>query len=80
MNDNAPQIVPHNKLELDTLLNLIEHFVNREGTDYGDHEKSLDEKVQDVLAQLEDGDAFIVFNPEDESINIVPKSWFNKAT
>ena len=35
----------------------------REGTDYGRHETTLDDKVAQVLAQLRAGKAHIVFDP-----------------
>ncbi|MEE3332555.1 MAG: YheU family protein [Myxococcota bacterium] len=63
--------IPHSQLARETLQGVIESYVNREGTDYGAIEKSLDQKVADVLAQLEGGDAKIVFDPETESIDIV---------
>ena len=66
-------IIPVSEIPHDTLLNLIESFVLREGTDYGEYEKSLDEKVQDVLIMLQRGDAFIQYSQEHESVNIVPK-------
>ena len=42
---------------------MIESFVLREGTDYGRHETTLDDKVAQVLAQLRAGKAHIVFDP-----------------
>ena len=56
----------------ETLRQVIESFVHREGTDYGRRESTLDRKVADVMRQLEAGEAVIVFDPEDQSINIVP--------
>ena len=41
-------IVPWQELAPETLENLIESYVLREGTDYGSHEKSLQDKVNDV--------------------------------
>lgn len=64
------QVAP-DELRPETLRSLIESFVNREGTDYGWRERSLEQKVADVMRQLEAGDAVIVYDPEDESINIV---------
>ena len=63
--------IPHTELAAETLQGVIESYVNREGTDYGAVEKTLERKVADVLAQLEAGDAKIVFDPETESIDIV---------
>jgi uncharacterized protein YheU (UPF0270 family) len=45
--------------------------VLREGTDYGEREHSLEEKVARVIAQLKKGEANIVFDPESESVSIV---------
>lgn len=67
----APVRVAPDDLEPDTLRAVIESFVLREGTDYGLHEHSLDDKVAQVLAQLRRGDAHIVFDPPTESVSIV---------
>jgi hypothetical protein len=70
--DRQPPVpVPHDSLDRDTLLRVIEAFVLREGTDYGAVEFSLEQKVRHVLRQLEGGDAQIVFDPNTESIDIV---------
>ena len=45
-------IIPRQELATDTLNSLIESFVLREGTDYGEHERSLEQKVEDVRRQL----------------------------
>lgn len=64
--------IPYQQLDADTLEQLIEHFVLQEGTDYGEEERSLAEKVEDVRAQLHDGSAVIVFSELHESVHIVP--------
>jgi len=45
--------------------------VLREGTDYGDREFSLDDKVSHVMRQLKRGEARIVFDLETDSVSIV---------
>jgi len=73
--ERAPGVeVPHGELSADTLRGVVESFVNREGTDYGLSEKSLEQKVADVMRQLENGEAVIRFDPEDQSITIAPSS------
>jgi uncharacterized protein len=67
----APVVVPHSGLSPDALTGVIESFVLREGTDYGEHEYSLDEKVAHVLRQLERGEARIEFDPDTETVGIV---------
>jgi len=67
----APVDVPHTELPAELLQAVIESFVLREGTDYGEKEFSLEDKVARVIAQLKRGEAKIVFDPESESITIV---------
>ena len=71
--DDAPQEpveIPHTALPPDVLRAVIESFVLREGTDYGDREHSLDEKVAHVVGQLAARDAVIMFDPNTESVDI----------
>lgn len=68
-----PIIVPYTELSSDALQGVIESFVLREGTDYGNHDYSLAQKVAHVMRQLERNEAQIVFDPDSESIDIVVK-------
>ena len=63
--------VPYAELAPDLLHAVVESYVLREGTDYGEREFSLAEKVAHVIGRLERGEAQIVFDPETESISIV---------
>jgi uncharacterized protein YheU (UPF0270 family) len=63
--------VPYAQLSADTLRSVVESFVLREGTDYGEREYSLQQKVGHVMRQLERGEARIVFDPATESVQIV---------
>ena len=65
-----PVVVPHTELAEDTLRSVVESFVLREGTDYGEREFSLDQKLAHVLRQLERGEAQIVFDPNTQTIDI----------
>ena len=69
---SEPVPVPHGELAADLLRAVIESFVLREGTDYGEKELSLDHKVERVMRQLERGEAQIMFDPDTESVAIVP--------
>lgn len=64
-------VVPHTELTAELLRAVIESFVLREGTDYGEKEFSLDQKVARVNRQLERGQAQIVFDPDTDSVGIV---------
>jgi uncharacterized protein YheU (UPF0270 family) len=68
----GPVEVPHTELEPDTLRRVVEEFVTRSGTDYGLRERTLDEKVADVMRQLERGEARIVFDAGTGSVDIAP--------
>ena len=66
-----PIVIPHTELSAEALRSVVESFVLREGTDYGEREISLDQKVAQVLRQLERGEARIIFDAELESVDIV---------
>jgi uncharacterized protein YheU (UPF0270 family) len=68
--EKRPVEVPHTELAADLLHAVIESFVLREGTDYGEYEFSLDQKVAGVIRQLERGEAYIVFDPDSSSVDI----------
>jgi uncharacterized protein len=70
--ETEPVEVDHTRLSREALQGVLESFVNREGTDYGLHEKTLAQKVADVLRQLEQGTAKLIYDPESDSIDIVP--------
>ena len=70
----APIRVSPDDLEPDTLRAVIESFVLREGTDYGEHETSLEAKVAQVLIQLRRGEAHITFDSATASVNVVVTS------
>ncbi len=71
--EDAPEPVeiPRAELSPQALRGVVEAFVNREGTDYGAVERTLDEKVADVMRQLERGEARVVFDPGTESVTIL---------
>lgn len=66
-------IIPHDQLASETLTSLIEEFVSRDGTDYGEEEVSLPEKVEQVREKLISGEAVILFSESTGQCNIVPK-------
>jgi uncharacterized protein YheU (UPF0270 family) len=65
--------IPYQQLAPETLHNIIKEFVLREGTDYGSHEYSLEEKIITVKRQLETGRATITFDDRSGTPNIVVK-------
>ncbi|ARC91153.1 hypothetical protein B6A42_01995 [Vibrio coralliilyticus] len=69
-------IVPWQQIDPDTLDNLIREFVLREGTDYGELEVSLQDKVDQIRNQLESGEAVVVFSELHETVDIQLKQKF----
>ncbi|WP_422409127.1 MULTISPECIES: YheU family protein [unclassified Endozoicomonas] len=64
-------IIPYQELNTETLHNLIAEFVSREGTDNG-FEQNQESRIQQVLGLLKSGEVSIVFDPQTESVNIIP--------
>jgi uncharacterized protein YheU (UPF0270 family) len=64
-------VVPYTELAADLLHAVVESYVLREGTDYGEKEFSLEDKVSQVISQLKRGEARIMFDPESETVSIV---------
>lgn len=64
--------IPHQQLQADTLRAIIEEYISREGTDYGDTEYSMEQKVQQVMRQLERGDIVLNYDAESQSCDLAP--------
>ena len=65
--------IPPDQLNPEILQAIIEEFINREGTDYGAEELSLEQKVEQVKARLQAGTAVIAFDPVSESCTLLSK-------
>ena len=61
----------YEQLSPEALHGVIEEFVTRDGTDYGEEEIPLETKIAQVLAQLRSGKAVIVFDQETDSGTIL---------
>lgn len=66
-------IIPFEQLSETALQGLIEEFITREGTDYGWHEVSLEQKVKQVRQQIVKGDVVITFDPAIEAVSLLTK-------
>lgn len=66
--------IPYQQLSSDALQGLIEEFINREGTDYGEVESVLNDKVNQLMQSLRQGRAVIVFDPVIESCTLMAKN------
>lgn len=69
-------IIPWQDLEESTLYNVLDSFILREGTDYGERELSLAEKRERLLQQLKADKVVIVWSELHKSLNIKDKKSF----
>ncbi|MEN2898831.1 hypothetical protein NJNGDCLN_00427 [Mannheimia haemolytica] len=69
-------IIPWQELEESTLHNILDSFILREGTDYGERELSLAEKRERLLTQLKADKVVIVWSELHESLDIKDKKSF----
>ncbi len=69
-------IIPWQDIAPETLDNILESVILREGTDYGVEELSLTQKKQRLFNQIRNGVAVIVWSELHESIDIKDKKDF----
>ena len=62
--------IPIDRLKPDILLSVIEEFVTRSGTDYGEREVPTDIKIKEVKHLIETGLAVLLYDEETETCNI----------
>ena len=73
-------IIPYNELSEVALQALIEDFVTRDGTDYGQVEMSMQDKAEYLLALLKKGELLISYNDELQSCGLVTKQELRKSS
>ena len=71
-------LIQYQDLDLETLYNLIESFLLREGTDYGELEVPLSQKREAALVQLKQGKLLILYSELHESVTLISKSQFEQ--
>lgn len=63
--------IPFEQLSADTLTAILEEYASREGTEYGEIDYSLAQKVSMLRKQLERGDIGISFDVETETCSLI---------
>ncbi|MBT4963654.1 MAG: YheU family protein [Francisellaceae bacterium] len=66
-------------LEEETLQNLLEEIVTRDGTSYSSSELTVQQEVNKVKAMLLSGEAYVFFDEETESCNIISHDEYLKT-
>jgi uncharacterized protein len=62
--------IPVNKLSAEALRGVIQEFISRNGTDYGEFEASIENKFNQIKQKLENGLAVLIYDDEMETTNI----------
>lgn len=65
--------IPPERLSADALSGLLEEYASRDGTDYGEREVSLADKVTDLHAQLRRGELCLLFDQDSETWDLCPR-------
>ncbi len=73
-------LIPPERLDGGLLVALIEEFVLQEGTDYGEYESALANKVKLVQGQIARGDVLITFDEESESCTLMTKGEYQRSS
>ncbi len=63
--------IPIERLSPEAIRGVIEEFILREGTDYGEKETSMETKIHQVRIKLEKGLSVLVFEDVSETTNIL---------
>lgn len=69
-------IIPWQQLSDSALDGILEEFILREGTDYGEQEVSLAEKKSSLTQQLQQGHIVVVYSELHETVTLKPADTF----
>jgi uncharacterized protein YheU (UPF0270 family) len=64
--------VPYDQINPETLRNMIQEFVTRDGADWGEPGGALEDKIAQVIKQLKNNKVKVVFDLNSKTANIVP--------
>lgn len=63
--------VPYEQLDPETLRNVIQEFVTRDGADWGEIGGTLEDKIGQVMQQLRNRKVKVVFEMKSQTVNII---------
>jgi uncharacterized protein YheU (UPF0270 family) len=64
-------VVPYEQIDPQTLRRMIEEFITADWSDFGAAHSELEGKIDQILKQLKEKRAKVVFNLESKAANIV---------
>lgn len=65
--------VPPQRLQASVLQALLEEFASRDGTDYGERELSLEQKVSELSRQLQRRELILLYDADSEQWDLLPR-------
>jgi uncharacterized protein YheU (UPF0270 family) len=66
--------VPSGRLQAEVLQALLEEYATRDGTDYGERELTLVEKIARLQRELDAGDLCILYDLDSEQWDLLPRA------
>lgn len=66
-------VIPPERLTEQVLRGIIEAYILRDGTDYGDVEVALEAKVEQLLPQVVTGKVLVVYDEKLESVSLMTR-------
>ena len=70
--------VPYEQIDPETLRGLVEEFITRDGTFYGEKEMSMEQKIDMVIGQLKSREAVITWDRYVQTSNIALRKDIDK--
>ncbi|MBC7466437.1 MAG: YheU family protein [Bdellovibrio sp.] len=71
-------LVAPEALSPEALQNVLESFVLREGTDYGNTELSLEQKIKNLKIRIQKKEIVLAFDPNSESLTFLTQGEWTK--
>lgn len=65
--------IPPDRLQPEVFRSVLEEFINREGTNYGETELSMDQKRENLQGLIASGEVSIVFDPNTETCTLIER-------
>jgi len=72
-------IIPFEQISTEALNGVIESFILREGSDYGDNEVEFETKKQQVYKQIQSQKVIILYDVKHASIQLMNKQDWQKT-
>lgn len=76
--NNSYILINKDQISPQALDQILENYILREGTDYGERDLTLETKKENLSAMLLNKKIVIVYDKETESVTLLPQEALNK--